>query len=754
MSTTSDRPALVFDVAGMDCGDCARSVERAVGRLPGVDRAEVNFGSATLMVVQSNAEEPDIGRSVRRAVDRAGYAAILRSDGEVARTAREPWWRNRKLVPAIVATVLWFAALALGPVTGQGVVSTSLYALAIVIGGAPIARAGLASLRSLRFDMNVLMSISVIGAAVLGEWSEAGLVVVLFSIGTTLQSVTFDRTRRAIRGLLELAPEEANVVRNGVEMTVAASSLTVGDVVLVRPGERLPADGEILEGQSALSQAVITGESMPAERGLGDRVYAGTINGAGLLRIRVSAPASESMLSHIVYLVEKAQGSKAPSQHLVDRFAAVYTPLVVAIATLLAIGGFVFGNGEEWLYRALVLLVIACPCALVISTPVSIVSAIGAATRSGILVKGGAALEDMGRIRTIAFDKTGTLTFGRPSVAAVRPFGGVTEADVLIAAAAVERSSEHPLAHAVVARALHDDLLLPTASEFQAMPGMGAQATVNGASIAVGSERFITGMHLDQAADAWLRETGDRHATRGESLLAVASRSGDRTTLLGAIAVSDRIRSEAVDAIAGLRATGIRDVILLSGDRLAVARTVASAVGANAVRAELLPDHKVDAIRELRRNGPVAMVGDGINDAPALALADCGIAMGLNGTDVALESADLALMRDDLTSLPTLVRLGQRTLAVIRQNVALSLITKIAALILGTFGFVNLWIAVLVDVGTSLVVTLNGLRLARLEQRVGEMASVEVPAEEEGCSCGVSHAPAPARAGTGINQPR
>lgn len=746
MSMTRERSELVFDVAGMDCGDCARSVERAVGRLPGIAQAEVNFGSATLTVVEAErAEEPDIGRSVRRAVDRAGYTAIPRRDGLTARTAREPWWRSRKLVPAFVATLLWLAAFVLGQVTGQEAVSTWLYAVAIAAGGTPIARAGLASLQSLRFDMNVLMSISVVGAAVLGEWSEAGLVVVLFSIGTTLQSVTFDRTRRAIRGLLDLAPEEANVVRDGVEMRVAASSLAVSDEIVVRPGERLPADGEILDGRSALTQAVITGESMPVDRATGDPVYAGTINGAGLLRIRVSALASESMLVHIVHLVEKAQGSKAPSQQLVDRFAAIYTPFVVGIATLLAIGGYLFGNGEDWLYRALVLLVIACPCALVISTPVSIVSAIGAATRSGILVKGGAALEDMGRIRTIAFDKTGTLTFGRPSVAAVMPFGGVTEADVLAVGAAVERSSEHPLAHAVVARALHDNLPVPAASGFEAVPGMGARATVNGASIAVGSERFITGMRLDEAAVAWLRETGDRHAARGESLLAVASRSGGQTILLGAIAVSDRIRAEAADAIAGLRAAGIRDVILLSGDRLAVARTAASAVGANAVRADLLPEHKVDAIRELRRNGPVAMVGDGINDAPALALADCGIAMGLNGTDVALESADLALMRDDLTSLPTLVRLGQRTLAVIRQNVALSLITKIAALILGTFGFVNLWIAVLVDVGTSLVVTLNGLRLARLEQRTVEVASVEGPPEGEGCGRGVAPAPAPAR---------
>ena len=590
--------------------------------------------------------------------------------------------------------------------------------------------------------MNVLMSISVIGAALLGEWSEAGLVVVLFTIGTTLQGITFERTRGAIRGLLDLAPEEANVVRDGVEMTVAASSLTAGDVIVVRPGDRLPADGEILEGHSALTQAVITGESMPAEKDPGDPVFAGTINGSGMLTVRVSAPASGSMLASIVHLVEEAQGSKAPSQQLVDRFAAIYTPVVVATAAALATGGYLIaGDGSGWLYRALVLLVIACPCALVISTPVSIVSAIGAATRNGILVKGGAALEDMGRIRTIAFDKTGTLTLGRPSVTTVIPYGAATEADVLRLAASVERGSEHPLARAIVARALHDDLPVTEASRFEAVPGLGARAEVAGSVILVGSERFIRTIDPGEAAAAWMEEIADHHARRGESLLAVARQGNSGTALLGVIAVSDRLRPDAATAIAGLRAAGIQQVVLLTGDRQAVADTVASAVGADVVRAELLPDQKVEAIRDLRMRGPVAMVGDGINDAPALALADSGIAMGLNGTDVALESADLALMRDDLSSLATLVQLAQRTLAIIRQNVALSLLTKVAALILGTFGFVNLWVAVLVDVGTSLIVTLNGLRLSRLEARTKDTPLEIVGAEEEACGCGVAHAP-------------
>ncbi len=746
MSTTNERPPLVFDVTGMDCGDCARSVERIVGQLPGVGKAEVSFGAATLTVDQDpdRADDAEFERTVRRAVDRVGYSAILRRDGAAMRLAREPWWKSRKVIPAVIATLLWITAFAAGTLTEEESVSIMLYASAIAIGGVPIARAGLASLRTLRFDMNVLLSISVIGAALLGEWSEAGIVVVLFSIGTTLQGITFDRTRRALQGLLDLAPEEASVVRDGLEMTVAASSLVVGDEIIVRPGERLPADGEILEGQSAITQAAITGESMPVVKGPAEPVFAGTINGPGTLRVQVSALPSESMLATIVHLVEEAQGSKAPSQQLVDRFAAVYTPIVLVVATMLAVGGYLLANdGREWLYRGLVLLVIACPCALVISTPVSIVSAIGAAMRNGILVKGGAALEDMGRIRTIAFDKTGTLTQGRPSVTAVVPFGKATPADVLAFAAAVERGSEHPLARAVVARALHDELPVIETSAFGAVPGMGVQAWVKGALVAVGSERFIRDMSPGEPAISWMQEIGNRHAARGETLLAVARQSGAGTALLGVIAVSDRVRPEAARAIAGLRNAGVRQVVLLSGDRQGVAESVARTVGADAVHAELLPHQKVDAIRTLRGSGPVAMVGDGINDAPALALADSGIAIGLNGTDVALESADLALMRDDLTSLTTLVHLAQRTLAMIRQNVALSFLTKIAALLLGTFGFVNLWIAVLVDVGTSLVVTFNGLRLSRLEAQVPvvDVGHAGDCVEQGACGCGEAQSP-------------
>ena len=729
---------VVFDVTGMDCADCARSVERVVGQLPAVGQAEVSFAAGTLTVHPNDGSSTidDLARAVGGAVDRAGYSASMRAEGVLRSVPVAPWWKNRKLVPTAIAAVLWVAAFTILHALDQEPVAIALFLGAIAIGGYPILRAALASLQARRLDMNVLMSISVIGAAVLGEWSEGALVVVLFAIGTSLQAITFDRTRAAIRGLLDQAPEEATLVDNGVEVTVAAADLKSGDLVRVRPGNRLPADGKVIDGVSAIQQAAITGESMPVDKVPGDEVFAGTLNGSGTLLVDVTRPVSESMLASIVHLVEEAQSSRAPSQQLVDRFAAVYTPLVVALAALIAIAGSALtADPGTWVYRALVLLVIACPCALVISTPVSIVSAIGAATRMGILVKGGAALEDMARVRTIAFDKTGTLTVGRPAVTAVIPFGDATEASLLARAAAVERGSEHPIGRAIVARALHDNLDVPAMTGFSALTGQGALGEVGGVRIAVGSDRLFDRFTVPPGDRERVAALAAAYGERGESALAVLRIDGDDARVIGVLVVADRVRAGAPGAISALREAGMRTIAMLTGDRPAVAASVATDAGVDVVHAGLMPDEKGTSIATLRANGPVAMVGDGINDAPALAAADVGIAMGIGGTDIALESADIALMRDDLAALPALVGLAQRTLAIIRQNVTLSLVTKLAALLLGAFGFVNLWIAVLVDVGTSLVVTLNGLRLARVDQ----VEPVQVDDYPDVCGCGESH---------------
>lgn len=750
---------LVFDVTGMDCGDCAKSVERIVGQLPNILRAEVSFGAATLTVehaagavgAAADAESATdaVVRAVGGAVDRAGYTAVLRTDGRGGQ-AGPAWWRHRRVIPTAGALLLWLIAFAIQHAFGQKNVAIPVYAVAIAIGGYAILRAAIASARARRIDMNVLMTISVIGAVALGDWSEGALVVVLFSVGTFLQAMTLDRTRRAIRSLLDLAPEEAQVLRDGIDVTVTAASLVPGDIVRVRPGFRLPADGEIVSGHSSINQAAITGESMPIEREPGDEVFAGTMNGAGVLDVRVTKPTSSSVLANIIHLVEEAQASKAPTQQLVDRFAAFYTPAVVAAAILLAVvGAMMSGDPGVWTYRGLVLLVIACPCALVISTPVSIVSAIQSATRNGVLVKGGAALEEAGRVRTVVFDKTGTLTVGRPVVASVVGFDDLEEGQVLAIAAAVEKPSEHPLARAVVARALHDSIAVPDCTDFEALVGRGARARVEGTEITVGSERLLREAGLAGEQLMAFQMIAVRGAEVGQSTLGVVRMEGGRGRLLGAISVADRLRAGAAESISALRREGVEHVAILTGDQEAVARSIADQVGADDVRAELLPGQKANALDELRQRwGSVAMIGDGVNDAPALAKADVGIAMGIGGSDVALESASMALMRDDLSALAGVIGLSRRMLAIIRQNVTLSLITKVIAIALAMLGFVNLWIAVLVDVGTSLVVILNGMRLAKVGVEAPSVPLTEIHAHDEACACGTEHDHAPAGEGS------
>jgi Cd2+/Zn2+-exporting ATPase len=710
---------LRFRIAGMDCADCAASVERVVGTMPGVDTAHVNFGAATLTVV------PGMGVTlpadeIARTVARAGYQATVETRPGGATADARPWWRDRRLQWVLLAAALWVAGSVISFTGGDGPVVTALFAGAIVAGGWPFARAGVQSARAGRLDMNVLMSVSAIGAAVLGEWGEGAAVVVLFALGGVLQTRTLERTRGAIRGLMALSPATASQVdAAGAETTVSVEALSIGDLVRVRPGERVPADGVVVEGTSAVDQSPITGESMPADKAPGDECFAGTVNGPGALLLRVSRLAADSTLARVIHLVEEAQGSKAPAQQMVDRFAAVYTPAVIAGAALLALGGSLLTNDPRtWIYRALALLVIACPCALVISTPVSIVSAIGAASRRGILVKGGAALEAAGKAKVVAIDKTGTLTVGHPEVIDVVPLsdGAPDARSLLTIAAAVEALSEHPLARAVALKARDEGIVAPMAEGFLASPGKGASARVNGRETMVGSIRLARELGLagsEERPSALAHEMA-RLAESGSTPLFVAAADdvGGALRPLGAIAVADRLRPHAADAVRRMREAGIAHVAVLTGDTRATGAAIAHAIGADSVLAELLPEEKASAVRELRRRyGPVVMVGDGVNDAPALATADVGIAMGAAGTDVALETADIALMGDDLNGVAEALELSQRTSEIIRQNIGLSLVTKLVALVLAAFGFVNLWIAVAADMGTSLAVTVNGMRL-------------------------------------------
>jgi Cd2+/Zn2+-exporting ATPase len=722
---------LRFRIGGMDCADCALSVERVVAALPGITDARVNFGAATLTVTPA----PGVAvptEEIAATIARAGYHASAETgDRGAASFASAPWWRDRRLQWVLLGVALWAAGNLLSWLGGAGNLPVALFVGAILAGGWPFARAGWQAVRARRLDMNVLMTVSALGAALLGEWGEGAAVVVLFALGGALQARTLERTRGAIRGLMTLSPATASRVdADGGETRVPVATLDIGDLVRVRPGERIPADGVIIAGTSAVDQSPITGESIPADKAPGDDCFAGTINGPGALLLRVTRKASDSTLARVIHLVEEAQGSKAPVQQTVDRFAAIYTPAVIAGAILLALAGSLLSDDPRtWIYRALTLLVIACPCALVISTPVSIVSAIGAATKRGILIKGGAALEAAGTARAIALDKTGTLTIGRPEVVAVAPLASTTDEQSLLAtAAAVEALSEHPLARAVALRAREAGIAIPAAEGFVALPGKGATAAIDGRETVVGSIRLARELDLTGSEEepTPLAREMTRLAAEGATPLfvAAADEPGGSSRPLGVIAVADRLRPHAADAVRRMREAGIQHVAILTGDTRATGEAIARAVGADSVLAELLPEEKAAAVRELReRYGPVVMVGDGVNDAPALATADVGIAMGAAGTDVALETADIALMGDDLSGVAEALALSRRTSGVIQQNIALSLATKLLALVLAAFGFVNLWIAVAADVGTSLVVTLNGMRLALAGRGRSEIAS-------------------------------
>jgi len=687
----------VVRVEGMDCASCAATVEKRVGQLPGVHRAVVTFAAGRL-----DAEhEPGLAlEEIERAVRDAGYGVERAQEVE-----RPPFWRTPRAISVLASALLLVLGLALSVAGASEVASVGTYLAAIVVGGVPIFRAALAGLRTRHMDMNVLMSAATIGAVGIGEWAEAAFVVVLFAAGNALQVYAIDRTRGAVRALARLAPDEVLVRRGDSERLVGAGEVAVGETVNVRPGERLALDGEVIEGRTTVDESPVTGESTPVEKGPGDAVYSGSLNGGGGVVVRVLREASDSTLQRIARLVEEAQATKAPAEQFVERFSRLYTPIVVAVAVILAVVPPVLG-GEfgTWFYRALALLIIACPCALVISTPVTVVSGIGAASRRGILVKGGAALEAAGRLKALAFDKTGTLTEGRPVVSRVVPLDGRDEAEVLQLAAALERRSEHPLAHAILSAANGVDL--PPVAGFRSLAGRGAEGKVGGKGYLIGSPRLYAerGLVLGGATEAL--EAVER---AGETPVIL----GSEESILAVFGIADAVRPDSRTTLESLREAGVGELVMLTGDAEAPARRIAEDLGIS-YRAQLLPEQKVQAVRNLvSEHGDVGMVGDGVNDAPALAASSVGFAMGAAGTDVALETADVALMQDDLPKLAEAVRLSRSAEGFIKQNVAVSILIKGLFVLLAPFGLVALWLAVLADMGTSIAVTLNGLRLFR-----------------------------------------
>jgi Cd2+/Zn2+-exporting ATPase len=684
-----------FRVEGMDCGACAKTVEQAVAALAGVEGAQVSFGNGT-MAVEGKAPDEDI----LGAVARAGYRALPAA--RRVDTDGTPFWRRDiRAVSTTLSIGLLLAAVVASLTSAPRVIAEPLYLLSMAVGGWPIGRAALLALRRLRLDMNVLMALAAVGAVGIGAYAEGAWVLVLFALGTGLEAAALDRSRRTVASLMDLAPARARVLDGDSEALVDVEAVQVGALISIRPGERIPLDAVVFSGASSVDQAPITGESVPVDKQAGDELFAGTLNTTGAMTARTTRPAADSTLSRVASLVEEAQGSRAPSERFVDRFAAVYTPLVFVAALLVATVPLLFGgDGGTWVYRALALLIVACPCSLVISVPVAVVSAIGGAARRGILIKGGQALEDLGRVRVVALDKTGTLTLGLPQLQ--RVIGGGD--DELALAAAVEANSEHPLAAALRRAARDKRLRVPATEGFQALPGRGAIARVGGRELWAGGPRL---MH-ERLSELPTAVTDLEDA--GETTIAL----GEGERLLALFGLADQPRAETAGLADRLRRTGIERVVMLTGDTEPVARALAEQAGIDEVHAGLLPEDKLERVKAL---GAVAMVGDGVNDAPALAAASVGVAMGAAGSDVALQNADVALMSDRLDGLPEAIALARRALSIMRANIIASLAIKGVFVVLAPLGLVTLVVAVAADMGMSLLVTLNAMRLMRTAPR-------------------------------------
>jgi Cd2+/Zn2+-exporting ATPase len=688
-----------FRVEGLCCHSEVALIERRFKNLEGIESFSADVVGGRISV------QHDAARVSANAIVGAVADTGLRAWLEHEETHERDTTDRRRLMLLVSGGAL--AASLASSALGSTWLAQVAALVTIGVGGVPSTRRAISSLKLRTFDMNVLMTVAVIGAVAIGEWLEGATVVFLFAFAQYLESRSMDRARRAIRGLMDLTPQQAVVVRNGHEHRVAAHAVRVGERIRIRPGEKLPLDGRVVAGESDVNQAPITGESLPVDKRAGDEVFAGSINGHGALDVETTKLARDTTLARIIHLVETAQAQRAPAQTFVDRFARIYTPAVIVLAALVGVVPPLAGVGDwaVWIYRALVLLVIACPCALVIATPVAVVSALAASARRGVLIKGGLYLERLAAVRAVAFDKTGTLTSGRPSVAAVVPAGTATSDDVLRMAAAVNRHSEHPLGRAIARHAEARGVIAPAVLAFRGLPGLGAEAELDGRLVLVGSVRMMQarGVTLDGFGDAIAR------AMASGATPTLVARDG---ALVGLVALADAPRDAARDVVVQMKRGGVEHLEMLTGDGAGAAERIRQAVGVDAARSDLLPADKVDAVRALQREySTVAMVGDGINDAPALAAADVGIVMGAAGSDAALETADVALMGDELDRLPFALRLGRAARRTIQVNIALALVVKLVFLALAVGGFTSLWLAILADTGISLVVVANGLRL-------------------------------------------
>ncbi|EFP63482.1 heavy metal translocating P-type ATPase, partial [Ralstonia pickettii] len=694
----------VLTIRQMDCPTEETLIRGKLAGMAGVSDMQFNLVQRTLAVQHAADALPQ----VLAAIQSLGFDAEVRDRSAAAPlpeqdAAPTKWWPLAIAgANAVLAEVVYWLN------GGNHWVVVILALAAILTGGLSTYKKGWIALKNRNLNMNALMSIAVTGAMVIGHWPEAAMVMVLFALAEVIEARSLDRARDAIRGLMDLAPETATVQRSdGSWSDVDAKTVAVGSRVRVKPGERIALDGTILQGRSSVNQAPITGESLPVEKAAGDSVFAGTINESGSFEYRVTAAASDSTLARIIHAVEAAQGSRAPTQRFVDQFARLYTPIVFAVALAVAIvPPLVFGaTWLDWIYKALVLLVIACPCALVISTPVSIVSGLAAAAKRGILIKGGVYLEEGRKLKWLALDKTGTITHGKPAQTDVVAWNGADASAAQILAASLAARSDHPVSLAVARAAQDQGLALRDVTDFAALPGRGVRGHVNGALYHLGNHRLVEELGVcSPALEAQLAVL----ETQGKTVVMLIGQDGVRA-LFG---VADTIKDSSRQAIKELHALGIK-TLMLSGDNPHTAEAIAQQVGIDEARGNLLPEDKQREIERRSAQGTIGMVGDGINDAPALARADIGFAMGAAGTDTAIETADVALMDDDLRKLPAFVRLSRSTAGVLKQNIALALGIKVVFLALTFTGQATMWMAVFADMGASLLVVGNGLRLLR-----------------------------------------